>query len=444
MRIKKATPSDQLNESPLESDKAPDKAKSSGESTKKRASAPYKHGKGFAIRRQYCGHAIFLSGFKTKTAAEQAIAQEMAAIDSGKLPLGRGPDNTILAQALQDYARERLPFLKGAEQEARRINRYLRAADLDLLKVTEIPPQTGQDIKTGRGSFYKVELVEHIAKRTIPQSLTRHRKALLNANADTHTYRARMAALPMTEISHTLMQEFIDVMQSEHNAPSTIALERALLRSLFNHAFRKWNWYALCDNPATKLRMPKVDNERDRVLTVEEQQRLEQALATCRNRAVLPTITLLCETAMRVSEPRKRAVWGDVDWNRSVLHLNDAKAGRRGVPLSPAAIKALNTLKAMGGGKDNGSTATVSDMTSWAFALCRRWCSGWRARRKFTWTTKPGRNCATSAKQPKRWRHRSGGGHLRWRLSQRPCDDRVIQRAGLVPALSFGAHARQT
>ena len=61
-------------------------------------------------------------------------------------------------------------------------------------------------------------------------------------------------------ISHTLMQEFIDVMQSEHNAPSTIALERALLRSLFNHAFRKWNWYALCDNPATKLRMPKVDN----------------------------------------------------------------------------------------------------------------------------------------------------------------------------------------
>ena len=48
---------------------------------------------------------------------------------------------------------------------------------------------------------------------------------------------------------------------------------------------------------------------------------------------------------MRASEPLERARWGDVDWDNKVLHLRDAKAGKRDVPLSPVAIEVLKGLR---------------------------------------------------------------------------------------------------
>lgn len=41
-------------------------------------SAPYRHGKGYAIRRSHNGHDIFLSGFKTAKAAERAMNRRVA------------------------------------------------------------------------------------------------------------------------------------------------------------------------------------------------------------------------------------------------------------------------------------------------------------------------------------------------------------------------------
>jgi integrase len=90
--------------------------------------------------------------------------------------------------------------------------------------------------------------------------------------------------------------------------------------------------------------MPKIKNERDRVMSVDEQQLLDQAIEEGRNSLMGPVISLLTETAMRVGEPLQHAKWGDVDWSANILRLRDGKAGAREVPLSPKAVEILRSL----------------------------------------------------------------------------------------------------
>lgn len=337
-------------------------------------STPYRHGKGYAIRRSHNGHGIFLSGFKTAKAAEKAMTRRVTSIDDNDKPEGYGPARTSVAQALQDYAVARLPFLKGAEQEARRINNYLRPAGLRLLKVNELPRTSPTKGKSGKGAHFEVALVAHTAERTIPKGLGAHRKALLTANAGTDKWRAVLATTPVSDVTRKMCQDFMDAMAKDGNSPATVGLERAVLRRVFNHAFTKWKWAELRDNPATRLDMPTVDNDRTRVLGLNEQELLDAAIADCRNELVGPTVVLLRETAMRVSEPLKRACWRDVDFERKVLSLPDAKTGKRDVPLSVAALEALQTLRAIGQGEDDEPIIRVTYQAlsaAWRRALGR-------------------------------------------------------------------------
>src|SRR5690606_33982481 len=79
--------------------------------------------------------------------------------------------------------------------------------------------------------------------------------------------------------------------------------------------------------------------------------------ADCRNREVAPAVILLLETAMRSSEPLEQATWADVDWGRCLLHLREAKAGKRDVPLSERAMEAL---RALGPGEPDAPILTLS------------------------------------------------------------------------------------
>lgn len=345
------------------------KAPASG---RKMVASPLKRGKGknatFSMRRRVRGFDIYLSGYASAGAVKAAMKEAVDHVQAGGSPAGLGAHKTSVAQALQDYAMDRLPFLKGAEQDARRINAYLRAAGLPLLSLTKVESQPAErPSKAGkggarplRGALFQIELVPHTNERRVPNGLHKHRKALLNANADTDKLRAVLAATPVAEVTRDQVQKLMDQMRADGKAASTIALERAILRSLFNYAFSTWDWPELRDNPATMLKMPTVDNERSRVLSKKEQDLLDEALSSCRNDLVAPTLTLLRETAMRASEPLERALWSDVDWGRMVLTLRDAKTGRREVPLSAEALVALQQLQSLSTGKQDEPIVRIS------------------------------------------------------------------------------------
>lgn len=310
----------------------------------------YKEGKTYSARLRQDGHDVYVSGFKKKKDATAEAARRLAELTRGGRPKGLGPTRTTLAQALRDYGMERLPFMKGAEQEARRINKYLRAARLPLLQVNPI----SEDENTG--GYFKVSLQPYMEERSVPNGLHRHRKNLLTQTADSDKHRAALATKNMADVRRYDVQGFINALRLDNLKAATVALERALLRALFNHARIGWQWSDLSDNPATHLKMPRVVNGRDRVMSQDEQQRLDAALEDCRNLVAGPTFVLLRETAMRASEP-KNARWEHIDWERKVITLYETKTEKRDVPLSPAALQALHDLRP---GKPNERIVRIS------------------------------------------------------------------------------------
>lgn len=307
---------------------------------------PYREGRGWSIRTQYKGIENYQSGFATAKAAEKAERDWKTQIDKAGKPHADGPDKTHLAQALQDYALERLPFLKGAEQDARRINTYLRLAGMAtvaLKPVEQVAPK--KDGEAADTVYFEVWLEPASEERRIPPGLGGHRRALLTKTARTEQHRRYLAKRWMSEITRQDLQGLVCAMRRDRIAPATILQEKALLSVLFNHARRIWRWASL-SNQAAGLKLPKVKNERNRVLSKKEQGLLEEALADCRNKFAPACIELLRETAMRASEPIDNAQWQHVDWDRRVIRLPDSKDGGREVPLSPKAIKALKELQA--------------------------------------------------------------------------------------------------
>ncbi len=313
---------------------------------------PYKEGAGWAIRLRFMGQDIYLSGHKTAAAARKAAEAEKAKLNNAGKPAKLGPHRTCLAVAMQDYARERLPYLKGARQDAQRMNVYLRACNLPTIHLEELEaPQ--DDSKNKRLCYFNVTFQEE-ASRTVPNSLTRHRANQDAQRKVSDKIRRRLARTSVADITRDEIQALIEAMIKEGAGAATIGLERAQLRRVFSYAINSWRW-ALTNPAGAGLETPEIDNARDRVLSNSEWQRLSVHLAAYDNPYALPALELLLETAMRSSEPLVTATWGDVDWSRCILHLRDAKAGKRDVPLGPVAIEILKEVKA------KSSTCTLND-----------------------------------------------------------------------------------
>lgn len=310
----------------------------------------YLDGKGWAIRMRIKGQDIYLSGFATEAAAKKAAAEKRQALSNIGKPKGLGPWRTSVGQALQNYGLERLPFLLGAEQEARRINRYLRALGLDLLKPTARVPEDGKDL--GKGPFWIVELVPCPDARVIPKGLLQHRDKQARQTTGSDRLRALLARTMMADVTPYQVQDLMNTMQSEGYEAATVEQERSLLRVLFNLARNIWNWPEPVRNPASGLKMPEIDNKRERVLSNAEWDRLSAALKRAKNRYIGPALALLLVTTMRASEALFTARWSDVDLDRHILTLRTAKAGRRKVPLSPEAVEILRRLKEWAGDLD--------------------------------------------------------------------------------------------
>jgi integrase len=316
-----------------------------------KAAKPFKEGAGWAMRRRVMGQDIYVSGHRTSSQAQEEMARRVDELKKRGSPKGMGPTRTTVGQALQDYGLERLPFMKGAEQEARRINRYLRAAGLATLETIELPlAREEQDTPKGRKKssdkarhYYDVVLKAPEVERKIPKGLGKHRGQQAKETSVADMLRDNIACMAVAEVQRHHVQELMDAMRKVRG-PATVGLERALLRAFFNHASDVWNWSEPAGNPAIKLKMPKVDNTRDRVMSTDEQERLEEAVKDCRNALVGPTLVLLRETAMRSGEPLKYALWKDVDWEAHLIRLPDSKNDKREVPLSPAAEEALRQL----------------------------------------------------------------------------------------------------
>lgn len=302
---------------------------------------PFKDGKGWAFRLRMRGKDVYRSGFESEAIAKRAMEAVRHELQHGPAQSGMGPQRTSVAEAFTTYARERLPFLKGAQQDARRINKYLRALNLPLI---ELSP--AEAINANQRVYWKVTLVDP-ATRRIPASLKQHRGRQKSASSQSDQVRKSLAMMTMSDVTTHHVQQLISALRAEGKKSATVHLERSELRRLFAHASAVWKWKFWGGNPAGKsLDMPEVDKGRERIVTNEQWESLSKALASYPNPWVAPLACLMLETAMRSCEPLVHLRWGHIQWQQRIIELPDAKAGRRQVPLGPGALHILKQLKA--------------------------------------------------------------------------------------------------
>jgi integrase len=140
--------------------------------------------------------------------------------------------------------------------------------------------------------------------------------------------------------------------------PATVRREIQLLHAVIEWA-RDDEAIYIPDNPARRVKLPPLNNERQRRLLEGEE---EQLLAACelseRQRSesgtyeqsgtltwwLRPLVVLAIETAMRRGE-LLALKWTDVDLDRHIARLHTSKNGKpRDVPLSSRAVGVLCTL----------------------------------------------------------------------------------------------------
>ena len=252
--------------------------KSSARQAEKALPSPYRIGDKWAVRVRYRGCDKHLSGFDCGADAQEAAAELRKAINTQGQPARKGPTQTTLAEALAQYGLECLPGRKGAEQESRRMNAYLRAAKLPILRIQPAPADRRSD-----ANRWTVGL-EQEGGRRIANSLREHRAQQALHRSETEKMRGILARMAADDITTAQVQGLVNIMVKDGYSASTISLERALLRQLFNCASASWNWRIDKRNPAVKLKLPRVDNARMRVLSNAEWQRIQPVLAGYGNR----------------------------------------------------------------------------------------------------------------------------------------------------------------
>lgn len=292
--------------------------------------------------------------FRTKAAAKEWADGEEAKLRNSGAPLGLGPTKTSLATGLLSYAHGVTAYQAGCQQALCKINKYLRAGGLSPLRAKKVAG--GREFGLGKDGLpdenqqmvtqARFELTEEPVRQvfTRPQQAGFAMRQGENEKLDeiVQPYRVILARKPVSRLVPADFDGLVHKMREAGYAENTIRQELAIISGFFTHAMKKWNW-PMTKNPALAADWPDQVS-RDRILELEETERLVGALARSKHTRFSAFVLFALETAMRKEECLWTSCWCDVDFEHCVLKLPHAKNGRRKVPLSPAAVDILKEL----------------------------------------------------------------------------------------------------
>lgn len=153
----------------------------------------------------------------------------------------------------------------------------------------------------------------------------------------------RWGRVRLTGIDPQSIARWLAAKRDEGLAPATVLKVKMILGRSFELGAR-WGVPGCERNPVRGVRLPPVNNARERYVTREEATRLVEAAGRSRNPLLAPIVQLLLLTGMRVSELLS-ARWEHVDLERRRLFVPTSKTGRsRHVPLATAAADIIAAL----------------------------------------------------------------------------------------------------
>jgi len=120
-------------------------------------------------------------------------------------------------------------------------------------------------------------------------------------------------------------------------SPTTVIHFLATLNHCYNIAVKEWEWLDV--NPVAKVRKPQWPRGRVRFLSDDERRKLLEACKESSNPHLHDIVVLALTTGMRYSEIMG-LTWSAIDFNRSVITLEETKNGeRRVVPIVGYALE---------------------------------------------------------------------------------------------------------
>jgi integrase len=137
--------------------------------------------------------------------------------------------------------------------------------------------------------------------------------------------RGSIGHLPLKTIAPFHLEKLKKSMVDGGQSPRSIQYALALIRQIFNTA-KRFNIYE-GDSPTSRVKAPKVDNGRMRFLTRDEADKLLDLLKT-KSTDVYEMTLLSLHAGLRFGEIAS-LTWQDVDIDKKVLTIRDAKAGSR-------------------------------------------------------------------------------------------------------------------
>ena len=188
---------------------------------------------------------------------------------------------------------------------------------------------------------------------TLADALDRYRREVLpskRSQRQVETLIRQMSAdrigkLSLAACTSSVIADYRDRRLKKGVAAQTAKHDLSLLSRVFNLATKEWGIALPFGNPVSQVKMPRVDNARDRRLIDNEETRLLNA-ATAYGGEIGPIITWAIETAMRRGEIAAMR-WGWLDRKARVLaipkEITKTGAARR-VPLSTKALAVLDGL----------------------------------------------------------------------------------------------------
>lgn len=211
---------------------------------------------------------------------------------------------------------------------------------------TESSIRDGRHFRTAESKKHSLgELVD----RFIDQWLPRNPNNLAKKTALLTWWKNELGHTLLADLSPALIAEARDKLLSETTArksirsPSTVNRYLAALSKALTIAMKEWGW--IDDSPMRKVTKLPEAKGRDRLLTLEEKDRLLIACRASSNPYLYPIVSLALLTGMRYGEITGLR-WEDIDFLNKAITLHSTKNGeKRVLPLTEAVEKILNTLK---------------------------------------------------------------------------------------------------
>lgn len=207
---------------------------------------------------------------------------------------------------------------------------------------TESSIRDGRHFRTAEA---KKHTVKDLIEKFISQWLSQHPHRVVRQTAYLAWWKDRLGHLLLADLTPVVLAEARDALLAERTPrgnirnPSTANRYIAAFSRALTIAMKEWGW--LDDTPMRKLSKPPEGKGRNRLLSLEEKDRLLKACQSSPNIHLYPIVSIALLTGMRFGEIVTLR-WEDIDYIGKTITLEKTKNGeRRILPLTPAMIKVL-------------------------------------------------------------------------------------------------------